>query len=386
MKNIGILTGTRAEYGLLKPVMQKVEQDKDLNLCLIVTGMHLSEQFGYTYREIEKDGFRIDYKNDMELVSDTSYAICKSMGKELAGFADIFEEADLDMLVLLGDRFEIQMAAVAAMLYRIPVAHIHGGELTQGLMDDAIRHSVTKMSDLHFTSTSEYAQRVIQMGEQPERVFCVGALGIENIKSIRLLSREQLCQKFGDIFLHNYIMVTYHPVTLEKHTAGIQFQKLLNVVENHPEYHYISTYANADTDGAIINKMIESYTQEHKNTKAFVSMGQLGYLSALQHCSAVLGNSSSGIIEAPSFHIPTINIGDRQKGRVRAKTVIDCGYETRDIEQALTESQNQKFKDLCQESTNPYEGKNTSEQIIMQIKKYLNQVQGKQKIFYDIEV
>lgn len=173
---------------------------------------------------------------------------------------------------------------------------------------------------------------------------------------------------------------------MEKHTAGIQFQKLLNVVENHPEYHYIFTYANADTDGAIINKMIESYTQEHKNTKAFVSMGQLGYLSALQHCSAVLGNSSSGIIEAPSFHIPTINIGDRQKGRVRAKTVIDCGYETRDIEQALTESQNQKFKDLCQESTNPYEGKNTSEQIIMQIKKYLNQVQGKQKIFYDIEV
>ncbi len=384
MKKLGVLTGTRAEYGLLKPIMQKIKQDDELQLCLIVTGMHLSEKYGYTYREIEQDGFAIQYKNDMELVSDTSYDICKSMGKELIQFADIFSDAKMDMLILLGDRFEIQMAAVAATLYRVPIAHIHGGELTEGLMDDAIRHSVTKMSDLHFTSTPIYAKRVIQMGEQPQRVFCVGALGIENIKTLQLLKQEELKKKFGDDFGNDYVMITYHPVTLEEHTAGQQFQALLAAITEYPDFNYIFTYANADTDGAVINQMIEEYVKIHSNTKAFKSMGQLGYLSALKYCRFVMGNSSSGIIEAPSFHVPTINIGDRQKGRVRAETVIDCGYTKQDICAAIQTAIDDAFIIECQKCQNPYEGLHPSEDIVHIIKKFLKNYKGKQKKFYDL--
>lgn len=385
MKKIGIVTGTRAEYGLLKPVMQKIKEDQDLKLCLIVTGMHLSEQFGYTYKEIEKDGFHIDYINDMKLTSDTSYGICRSMGIELGGFAEIFEKDRVDLLVLLGDRYEIQIAAVAAVIYRIPIAHIHGGELTEGLIDDVIRHSVTKMSELHFTSTKMYAKRVMQMGEQSDRVFCVGALGTENIKRQVLFEKDELCKNFGDIFTNPYIMVTYHPVTLENNSAEWQFENLLNVISRHNEFNYIFTYANSDMDGKIINEMIEEFVKYNENAKAFKSMGQIGYLSALKYCEAVIGNSSSGIIEAPSFHIPTMNIGERQMGRVRAETVIDCGYSVQEIEGALDKIRSREFKEFCQKCDNPYEGIDTSGTIVQEIKKFLDTNTGNKKKFYDIE-
>lgn len=384
MHKIGVITGTRAEYGLLKPVIEKINEDEDLKLCLIATGMHLEEKFGYTYREIEKDGYVIDYKVEMNLESDTPEAVVRSMGTELQGFAEIFQKAGLDMIVVLGDRYEILMAATAAMIYRIPIAHIHGGELTEGLIDDAIRHSVTKMSAIHFASTDEYAKRIIQMGEQPQKVFSVGALGIENIRSLNLLSREALCERFGAVFEQRYMMVTYHPVTLEGNSAKWQFQNLLDVLSDNQGYNYVFTYANADPEGNAINEMIREYVEAHSNTKAFVSMGQLGYLSALKYCDAVVGNSSSGLIEAPSFNIPTVNIGNRQAGRVKADTVIDCGYSGNEIQRAFEKATDVVFRNACMEYVNPYEKMGTSDQIINEIKKYLWANESISKKFYDI--
>lgn len=386
MKRIGIITGTRAEYGLLKSLIRKVNNDNDLELCLIVTGMHLEEKFGYTYREIEKDGFVIDYKVEMKLNADTPAAVTCSMGIEMEGFSKIFQEAKLDMVVVLGDRYEILVAAIAAMVYRIPIAHIHGGELTEGLIDDAIRHCVTKMSAIHFASTEVYAKRIIQMGEQPQKVFCVGALGIENIKSVDLFSREELSQRFGKVFKEKYMMVTYHPVTLEGNSAKWQFKNLLDVLSDNREYNYIFTYANADPEGDGINEMIREYVREHSNTEAFISMGQMGYLSALKYCSAVIGNSSSGIIEAPSFKIPTINIGNRQKGRVKAKTIIDSGYSVDEIAKAFEQATDRAFRVECEKYSNPYEQSGTSNKIVTEIKNYLLTTGGISKKFYDIEV
>jgi GDP/UDP-N,N'-diacetylbacillosamine 2-epimerase (hydrolysing) len=320
----------------------------------------------------------------MNLKDDTAAGILRSMGTELDGFADVFSEAGLDMAVILGDRYEIQMAAVATMIFQIPTAHLYGGELTEGAIDDAIRHSITKMSELHFTSTKEYANRVVQMGEQPERVFYVGALGSENAKKLDLYDRDILSEKFGAAFLKPYVMVTYHPVTLEAHTAKGQFEALLKVIGNHPEYNYIFTYANADPDGLVINRMIEEYVKSHDNTIAFISMGQMGYLSALKYCEFVLGNSSSGLVEAPSFHIPTINIGNRQQGRARADSVIDCGYSEEEIESAFSMAKDRDFLEKCRQCNNPYEGKDVAKTIVTKIKEFLNNYTGKKKKFYDL--
>lgn len=382
---VGVVTGTRAEYGLLKPVIQKMDADIDMQLCLIVTGTHLSEKYGYTIREIEQDGYEVSYRIDMKLTEDTSEEICNSMGRELQGFSRVLAEADLDILLLLGDRYEIMIAAVAAMIYRLPIAHIHGGELTRGLIDDAIRHSITKMSMLHFTSTEEYRRRIIQMGEAPERVFAVGALGIENIKNVQLLERKELCRKFGEIFEKPYVMVTYHPVTLQKESAVSQFEKLLNVIEQFRECNYVFTYANADMGGKKINKMIENYVEGHTNTIAFVSMGQIGYLSALKYCKMVVGNSSSGIIEAPSFHVPTINIGERQAGRVKAETVFDCKCEEKDMKRVFKRILENESTAVYQKIYNPYEKENTSGEILNKIKQALENGIKLEKVFYDIE-
>lgn len=386
MKRVGVITGTRAEYGLLKPVMDLINRDGDLELCIIVTGMHLAEQFGYTYKNIENDGFHISYKVDMELKDDTSYGLTKSMGIELMKFADVYENAKLDMVIVLGDRYEIQIAAIGAMMYCIPIAHIHGGEITEGLIDEAVRHSVTKMSQIHFASTQEYKNRIIQMGEQPHRVYCVGALGTENIKKLNLLTREELCEKYSDIFKKEYMMITYHPVTLEKDSVEWQFENLLSIISKYKEYNYIFTFANSDTNGLIINEMIQKYVAENNNSIAYVSMGQIGYLSALKYCVAVVGNSSSALIEAPSFNIPTINIGNRQKGRVKAETVIDCGYSTEEIELAFKQAVEQEFKAYCMKCSNPYEGINTATTIVREIKNYVysDDLDIKKK-FYDIE-
>ncbi len=385
MKRIGIVTGTRAEYGILKPLIKKMYEDSELEVVIIATGMHFSEKFGMTYTEIEKDGFTIAHKVDMKLESDTAAAISNSMGLEMQGFAKVFEKESIDLVVILGDRFEILVAAMAAVMFRIPIAHLHGGEITEGLIDDAIRHSVTKMSQLHFVSTDTYRKRVIQMGEQPERVFHVGALGVENIKKLTLYTRKEVCDKFGDLFEQPYVMITYHPVTLEQNSAKWQFENLLEVIEKHPEYHYIFTYANADMDGEIVNQMIESHVASHDNAIAFKSMGQMGYLSALQFAEAVIGNSSSGLIEAPSFHIPTVNIGARQNGRVKADTVIDCGNTKEEIDAAMQKALKADFKEKCKSCSNPYEGEETSEEIIKEIKKYLKNYVDNRKKFYDIE-
>lgn len=387
MKKICIVTGTRAEYGLLQPVIDKVHRSDEMELQLVVTGMHLSTEFGMTYQAIEDDGYSITSKVEMLLSSDTQVGITKSMGVALISFADCFDINKPDIVIVLGDRFELLMAASAAMIARIPIAHIHGGEKTEGAIDEAIRHSITKMSHLHFVTTEEYRNRVIQLGEQPATVFNVGALGVENIKMMQLMSKKELESSLDFQFTDNTIMVTYHPVTLETMTAERQFRNILEVIDNHKELSVIFTKANADTDGRIINQMIDEYvTLNSDRCKAYTSLGQVRYLSTLQFCKTVMGNSSSGIIEVPSFGIPTVNIGDRQKGRVRAGSVIDCGDDKHEIEKALEKALSQEFRRKVENVKNPYEGDKTSDKIIESIKKSLDEGIDIKKNFYDMVV
>lgn len=387
MKRIGIMTGTRAEYGLLKPLMQEINKDNDLELYLIVSGMHLSPEFGMTYKEIEEDGFEINAKVEMLLSSDSPAGISKSIGLGVIGFADEFQRADLDMLILLGDRYEALSAAISAMVMRIPIAHLHGGELTEGAIDEGIRHSITKMSYLHFTSTEQYRSRVIQLGENPERVFYVGALGVENIKKINLMTKEELERSIHFEIDENTVIVTYHPVTLENNTVEEQFLNLLKVLDRNPKIRMIFTKANADTNGRIVNELIDKYAaQNSERACAFMSLGQKRYLSALKYCRIVIGNSSSGIIEAPSFGKPIINIGDRQKGRICADSVINCGYTQQEIQQAMETALTEEFENKARNCRNPYEKENTAANIISVIKDYLlNDKIKLKKGFYDIK-
>ena len=387
MKRIGIMTGTRAEYGLLKSLMQEINKDNDLELYLIVSGMHLSPEFGMTYKEIEEDGFEINAKVEMLLSSDSPAGISKSIGLGVIGFADEFQRADLDMLILLGDRYEALSAAISAMVMRIPIAHLHGGELTEGAIDEGIRHSITKMSYLHFTSTEEYRRRVIQLGENPERVFCVGAIGVENIKKINLMTKEELERSIHFEIDENTVIVTYHPVTLENNTVEEQFLNLLEVLDRNPKIRMIFTKANADTNGRIVNELIDKYVaQNSERACAFMSLGQKRYLSALKYCRIVIGNSSSGIIEAPSFGKPIINIGDRQKGRICADSVINCGYTQQEIQRAMETALTEEFENKARNCRNPYEKENTAANIISVIKYYLlNDKIKLKKGFYDIK-
>jgi len=381
------MTGTRAEYGLLKPLMQEINKDNDMELYLIVSGMHLSPEFGMTYQEIEEDGFEINAKVEMLLSSDSPAGISKSIGLGVIGFADEFQRADLDMLILLGDRYEALSAAISAMVMRIPIAHLHGGELTEGAIDEGIRHSITKMSYLHFTSTEQYRNRVIQLGENPERVFYVGALGVENIKKINLMTKEELERSIHFEIDENTVIVTYHPVTLENNTVEEQFLNLLEVLDRNPKIRMIFTKANADTNGRIVNELIDKYAaQNSERACAFVSLGQKRYLSALKYCRIVIGNSSSGIIEAPSFGKPIINIGDRQKGRICADSVINCGYTQQEIQQAMETALTEEFENKASNCRNPYEKENTAANIISVIKDYLlNDKIKLKKGFYDIK-
>jgi len=363
-RKICVVTGTRAEYGLLYWLMKEIQEDSELELQIITTGMHLSPEFGLTYSQIEKDGFKIDKKIEMLLSSDTPVGISKSMGLGMIGFAEAYTDLKPDIIVLLGDRFEIFSAASTAMIARIPIAHLHGGETTEGAFDEAIRHSITKMSHLHFTAAEEYRKRVIQLGESPDRVFKVGALGIENIRKLPLLSREDLEKEIDFSLGKQCILVTYHPVTLEQETAQIQFQNLLNAIDTIDGLYAIFTKANADTEGRIINQMIDQYVATEKDaTISFISMGQIRYLSAMKHVDAVVGNSSSGIIEAPSFKIPVVNIGDRQKGRIQAKSVINC-FPTKDaIIKSIQQALSPEFRQSIHDMTNPYERENTARNI-----------------------
>ncbi len=386
-RTICIVTGSRAEYGLLYWLIKEIQEDSDFELQIIGTGMHLSPEFGLTYRQIEDDGFKIDKKIEMLLSSDTPVGISKSMGLGIIGFAEAYEELNPDIVVLLGDRFEIYSAVAAAMIARIPIAHLHGGETTEGAFDEAIRHSITKMSHLHFTSTEEYRKRVIQLGENPERVFNVGAIGIENIQKLPLLSQEDLESEIGFSLGQQCLLVTYHPVTLEQATAQMQFQNLLNAIDTIDGLHVIFTKSNADTEGRIINRMIDEYVSTKKKSSAisFTSMGQLRYLNAMKHVDAVVGNSSSGIVEAPSFKTPTVNIGDRQKGRIQSRSVINCSPTKDAIIQALKQAFSLEFGQGIQEMTNPY-GKENTARNIKEIIKYFDLTNILKKEFYDIKI
>lgn len=336
-----------------------------------------------TFQEIEQAGFQIDEKVEMIMSSDSSIGVCKSMGLGMIGYAEALDRLAPDILVVLGDRYEAFAAAAAAMLSRIPIAHIHGGEITTGAMDESIRHAITKMSHLHFTSTEEYRRRVIQLGEDPERVFNVGALGIENIRNCPLPGKKRLEKEIKFHLGVHSALVTFHPVTLEKETAADQFGQLLHALNNFTDLKIIFTKANADMEGRIINRMIDDYVDAHADRAvAFTSMGQIRYLSAMKYVSVVVGNSSSGIIEAPSFGVPTVNIGDRQKGRVRAESVIDCPPETKAITDALRESLSPEFKKKASEAVNPYDKKNTA-RAITTILANSNQIHLK-KDFYDL--
>ncbi|OYQ32103.1 UDP-N-acetylglucosamine 2-epimerase (hydrolyzing) [Flavobacterium cyanobacteriorum] len=369
MRKVCVVTGTRAEYGLLYWTMKALQDDPEVQLDVCVTGMHLSPEFGLTYRKIIEDGFTINEKVEILLSSDTSIGVSKSIGLGVISFAEVFDRIKPDIILVLGDRFEIFAACTAAMIAKIPIAHCHGGEATEGLIDEAIRHSVTKMSHIHFTSTQEYRNRVIQLGEQPGNVHNVGALGIENINRLKLLNKEAFEESISFKLNKKNFLITYHPVTLDHSSAGQQFNELLKALDKIENATLIFTKPNADTDGRIIIEMIDEYVSKNSDKAvAFTSLGQLRYLSAIQYMDAVIGNSSSGLIEVPSFKVPTINIGDRQQGRVKAASVIDCDADESSISGSINKALSNGFKEEIKASENPYGTRNSSEDIVQVLK------------------
>lgn len=382
---ICIATGTRAEYGLLKPLIDQIRLTAKYELQLLVTGAHLSPEFGLTYKLIEEDGLKISAKVEMLLSSDTSEGIVKSMGLGMIGFADTLKTLQPDLIFILGDRYEMLALASAALIFKIPIAHLHGGEITEGAYDDAIRHSITKMSTLHFTSTEEYRQRVIQMGEQPEMVFNVGAIGLDNIINLPLLTKEALAESLNVSFKKYNYLVTFHPETLSEQPVVLQFEILLDVINEDKDGFFIFTHANADTDGRVINKMIDTFVAQNPGKAvAFTTMGQLRYLSAMKYATGVIGNSSSGIIESASFKVPTINIGDRQKGRIYGENVINVGVNKEEIEQAFVKIKDKQYLHLLREIRNPYGIGNTSKEIMAILQK-IDRILPKNKTFYNIK-
>ena len=384
IRKVCVFTGSRAEYGLLQPLMKGLKEDNAIQLQLLVSGMHLSPEFGLTYEQINADGYEIDEKVEMLLSADTDTAIIKSAGLGMIGYADAFARLMPDMVVILGDRFEAFAAATSAYLMKIPIAHLHGGELTEGASDDALRHAITKMSYYHFTSTEIYRQRVIQLGESPSRVFNIGAIGLDNIRNLKLLSLAELESSLGIKLSERVFLVTYHPVTLENYTAAGQMEHLLGALNQFPEYQVIFTLPNADADGRIISSMIREYASETSDRiSVFTSLGQLRYLSLIQFVTAVVGNSSSGIIEVPSMGKPTLNIGDRQAGRIRAKTVTDCEGDLVSIANALRKITDPVHLEWCQEQPNPY-GNGTAADQILSIIRSLKKPESIKKKFYDL--
>lgn len=382
-RKICVITGTRAEYGLLRWVMQGIKDDTALALQIIVTGMHLSPEFGLTYREIEKDGFKIDRKVEMLTSSDTSVGTAKSMGLGIIGFADALDDLKPDLIVVLGDRFEIFAAVSAALVARIPVAHIHGGETTEGAFDEAIRHSITKMSQLHFVAAEDYRRRVIQLGEQPDNVFLVGGLGIDAIKRITLLDREALEASLDFKFGSRNLLITYHPVTLEGQSTRQQMAELLAALDDLADTNLIFTLPNADTGGRELAAMVEAFVATHANARVYASLGQLRYLSCMKYVDGVIGNSSSGLAEAPSMGVGTINIGDRQKGRLSSSSVIDCAPTLGSISEALVKLYDPAFRLTLPSTVSPYGHGGASQKITSILSTYSLESLTK-KTFYDI--
>ena len=383
MRKICVITGSRAEYGLLRWVMQGIKDDPTLKLQVLATGMHLSREFGLTYREIKKDGFRIDRKVKMLTGSDTPVGIAKSMGKGLIGFADALNELKPDLIVVLGDRFEIFSAVAAALVARIPVAHLHGGELTEGAFDDAIRHSITKMSHLHFVATEEYRQRVIQLGEQSQRVFTVGGLGIDNICRLKLLKRKKLEAVLNFKLGKKNLLITFHPVTLENDAGVKQMGELLKALRKIKKTQLIFTLPNADTNSRKLIKMVKQFVAQNPNARAYSSLGQLRYLSCIAQVDGVVGNSSSGLAEVPSFRKGTINIGDRQQGRLQATSVINCQATRQSIGIAIRRLYSRDFQARLSQVRNPYGTGGASDKVVKSLKHCsLNGIS--KKAFYDL--
>jgi GDP/UDP-N,N'-diacetylbacillosamine 2-epimerase (hydrolysing) len=365
-RRICVVTGTRAEYGLLRWVMEGIRDRPGLELQIIATGAHLSPEFGCTYREIEQDGFHIDRQVEMLLSSDTAAGLTKSIGLGLIGFADALQQLQPDLVLVLGDRFEIFAAAAGAMVARIPIAHLHGGEATEGAFDESIRHAITKMSHLHFVAAEAYRRRVMQLGEHPDRVFLVGGLGIDNVKRLRLLDRPALEASLGFALGRRNLLVTFHPVTLEDATASGQLEELLAALEARTDTHLIFTMPNADTGGRVLFEMIDRFVADHANARVYTSLGQLRYLSCVQHVDGVVGNSSSGLTEVPSFRKGTVNVGDRQRGRLKAGSVIDCLPNRQSIAAALDRLYSLAFQSTLEAVRNPY-GEGGASQKIVQV-------------------
>jgi GDP/UDP-N,N'-diacetylbacillosamine 2-epimerase (hydrolysing) len=363
--------------------MQGIQSDSELTLQLVVTGAHLSPEFGLTYREIEKDGFTISRKVEMLTSSDTPVGIAKSMGLGLIGFADAFQELQPDLIIALGDRFEIFSAVSAALVARIPVAHLSGGETTEGAFDEAFRHSITKMSQLHFVAAEEYRRRVIQLGEQPERVFLVGGLGVDSINRMKLLDRTELEVSLDFKLGPKSLLITFHPVTLEDSTAGDQMAELLAALASLDDTQLIFTMPNADTDGRALISLVEQFVAQHENARLYSSLGQLRYLSCVSHVDGVVGNSSSGLAEVPSLRKGTINIGDRQRGRLQASSVINCRPNRAEIATAVKKLYSAEFQSILAGVTNPYGGGGASEMVLNTIKNFAIEGLAK-KAFYDL--
>lgn len=376
MRKICIITSTRAEYGIMSRLIDKINADSELDLQLIVTGSHLSDKFGQTYKEITSP---ITKKIDIEPEKEPAHTMAVAIEK----FSQAFVELKPDLILILGDRYEIMSVAIAAMLNNIPIAHLHGGEATYGAIDEAIRHSITKMSHIHFASCEEYKKRIIQLGENPKSVFNVGALSVENIENIKLLSREELEKELNFKFGEKNLLATFHPVTLENSTSNEQFSELLSALDELKNTKIIFTKPNSDRDNQAIIDLIDEYVRDNKNTIAFNSMGFLKYFSAMQFIDGVMGNSSSGIMEIPSFKIGTINIGDRQKGRIQAKSIINCEPKKEDILAAISRLYSQDFQNNLKNVQNLYKQENTSDTIIKILKSF-NLENILKKTFFDL--
>lgn len=382
-RRIWVITGTRAEYGLLRQLMQEIRDDAQLELQVIATGMQLSPEFGSTYKCIEADGFHIDRKVEMLLSSDSATGIGKSVGLGVIGFADVLAELRPDLIVVLGDRFEILAAVTAALFARIPVLHLHGGEVTEGALDESMRHAITKMSHVHCVATDEYRRRVIQLGEQPERVYCVGGLGVDTIKQTKLLDRDELEASLDFKLKDKNLLITFHPATLTGESAGDQMSELLAALEGLEDTGLIFTLPNADTGGRELIAMLQAFVTKHVNARAYPSLGQRRYLSCMAHCDGVVGNSSSGLLEAPTLKKGTINIGDRQRGRLQASNVINCRAERNEIKAALQKLYSPAFQAGLARVSNPYGDGGASARIV-EIIKGLKLDDLLQKPFYDL--
>lgn len=382
-RNICVVTSSRADYGLLRGLMQEIKHHPNLNLQLIVTGMHLSETFGLTYKEIEEDGFELNSKVETLSDSDAPVEIAESVARGISGCARSFEELQPDIIVLLGDRFEIFAAATAAYFAKIPIAHLHGGETTIGALDEALRHSITKMSSLHFVATEEYKKRVIQLGENPKFVFNVGGIGTENVGNTKILGVTELEEALGFKLGDKNLLVTFHPATLDSQNPVNQLDQLLDALSELSDTKIIFTLPNADTGGREFIKRIEEFVSMNSNSRSYVALGQLLYFSCVSHTDGVVGNSSSGLLEVPSFKKGTINIGDRQKGRIQSSSVINCHPFKFDILMAIEKLYSTDFQESLKSSENPYAGKDTVRTIVQKLNQSpLNGIAKKQ--FYDL--